>query len=275
MPLSDIPIGLVPDHFGFRKLPRPSANAKPMTRETSAPPPPSAPLAPTAEAKPTLASAALATPAVGAPSATEVTGHAEPAAPASTWADLIAAAKRRYAVPATEPSEPPATQDRIAATENSTAENSADLGFAELDPEPASQHREVTREANGAPPLPRPAVPLQASGAERSRWRHACNWLALFRLCRHARCRHAGRCRGEPMACLRTGVEHAPDTVRQFVISMMQAQDMGVSFEEAFEETTDYHDAYLAWVAALQAAQRNERKSSRRARATHVDRARN
>jgi hypothetical protein len=58
------------------------------------------------------------------------------------------------------------------------------------------------------------------------------------------------------MACLQAGVRHAPESVGQFVIGMMQAQQAGLSFEEAFEDTADHHDAYFAWVAGLQAARR-------------------
>jgi hypothetical protein len=58
------------------------------------------------------------------------------------------------------------------------------------------------------------------------------------------------------MACLREGVQHAPDSVRQFVVSMIKARDVGLSFDEAFEDAADFHDAYFAWLAGLEAAQR-------------------
>jgi hypothetical protein len=58
------------------------------------------------------------------------------------------------------------------------------------------------------------------------------------------------------VACLHAGVQHAPDSVRQFVLSMMKGQDVGLSFDEAFEDAADYHDAYFAWLAGLEAAQR-------------------
>jgi hypothetical protein len=88
----------------------------------------------------------------------------------------------------------------------------------------------------------------------RARWRHACDWLELFRICRQVRCRHAGRCRGEPVACLRAGVRRAPKPAREFVLRMMQAQDQGVPFEEAFEDLADHHDGYFGWLAGLAAA---------------------
>jgi hypothetical protein len=90
--------------------------------------------------------------------------------------------------------------------------------------------------------------------AVRARWRNACDWLELFRICRRACCRHAGRCRGEPVACLRAGVRRAPQPARDFVRSMMQAQQQGVPFEEAFEDLADCHDGYFGWLAGLAAA---------------------
>ena len=89
---------------------------------------------------------------------------------------------------------------------------------------------------------------------ERRGLREACNWLELPRICRKARCRKAGRCRGEPLACLRAGLARAPEPAREFVRSMMQARDLGLSFEEAFEDAADCHDGYFAWLDGLRAA---------------------
>jgi hypothetical protein len=35
---------------------------------------------------------------------------------------------------------------------------------------------------------------------------------------------------------------------------MMQARDLGLSFEEAFEDAADCHDGYFAWLDGLRAA---------------------
>jgi hypothetical protein len=123
------------------------------------------------------------------------------------------------------------------------------------EPPPQPREANITPAHPTAPRQP-PASALRARCAERWYWRHACNWFELFRFCRRSRCRKAQRCRGEPTACLRAGVQHAPDSVRQFVSSVIKAQELGHSFEEAFEDAADYHDAYFAWVAGLQAAQR-------------------
>ena len=34
---------------------------------------------------------------------------------------------------------------------------------------------------------------------------------------------------------------------------MMQAPNLDLSFEEAFEDAADYHDGYFSWLAGLQA----------------------
>jgi len=173
---------------------------------------------------PESAATAVAVPTPSAPPLADDQGEPAtsaaivPPSPAPTWKDLITAAEKRFSAPAPAPA-PPRVKAEIASA-------------------------------------PRCAPPLPVSAAERSAWRHACNWLELFRLCRRLRCRHAGRCRGDPVACLRAGVRHAPDNASQFVISMMKAQDVGLAFEEAFEDAADFHDAYFAWIAGLQAAQR-------------------
>ena len=118
-------------------------------------------------------------------------------------------------------------------------------------------------EAAAAPvALAKPAAPQPAGVAERPEarrierliWRHACNWLELHRICRQARCRHAGRCRGNPETCLRAGVRLAPQPARDFVRSMMQAQELGLSFEEAFEDAADHREGYCGWITGLWAA---------------------
>ena len=135
---------------------------------------------------------------------------------------------------------------------------------------PAAQQRspDGAQRHPGQPSLPIPDFAALNPGyppsgeqhrAVRARWRDACDWLELFRICRRACCRHAGRCRGEPMACLRAGVRHAPQAAREFVRAMMQAQDQGLSFEEAFEDLADCHDGYFGWLAGLAAARQRSR----------------
>jgi len=98
-----------------------------------------------------------------------------------------------------------------------------------------------------------PATAEQIVRAERWHWRHACNWLELFRLCGQTRCRHASRCRGEPVRCLHAGVPHVPQSARLFVERMMKAKELGLSFEEAFDDVAEHHDGYFAWLAGLRA----------------------
>jgi hypothetical protein len=89
---------------------------------------------------------------------------------------------------------------------------------------------------------------------QRQGFREACKWFELWRICRKARCRKAGRCRGEAAACLRAGLALAPDSAREFVRRMMQARDLGLSFDEAFEGAAHCHDGYFAWLDGLRAA---------------------
>jgi hypothetical protein len=118
-----------------------------------------------------------------------------------------------------------------------------------------------------SPPAP-PAQPsvkaagraAEAIAAERERWRHACDWLELFCICRRQSCRRAAHCRGEPTACLRAGVQQAPEPAREFVRRMMQAQELGLPFDEAFEDAADCHDGYFGWLAGLAAAQHERRR---------------
>jgi len=109
-------------------------------------------------------------------------------------------------------------------------------------------------------PEPPPAATLtpEQHRAERMAWRHACNWLQLHHLCGHWRCRRAGRCRGEPTSCLRAAIPRVPRSARDFVLRMMKAQELGLPFEEAFEDAADYFDGYEAWVTGLAAVRRGE-----------------
>jgi len=99
-------------------------------------------------------------------------------------------------------------------------------------------------------------LPRAPHATHRYRWREVCNCLELFRVCASARCRRTKCCRGDPVACLRLSMRPAPEPVREFVRSLLQAQDEGLSFEAAFEDAVDYHDCYFAWVAGLSAGRR-------------------
>jgi hypothetical protein len=237
---SDIPIGIAPI---FRRLsatkPAPGNARADRTRprETGNETPAAAAPVP-APSTPTTASAGGE-----AETSADVVVPSPTPSPASTWEELIASAEKRFAAPAPEPA-PPATRELIAG-----ADDDSNLDYSEPHSAPATSPSRVA-----GPALPH--APVSMSAAERMLWRHGCNWLELFRLCRRSRCRHARRCRGEPKACLHAGVRHAPESVREFVIGMIKAQELGLSFDEAFDDAADCHDAYFAWVAGLQAAQR-------------------
>ena len=83
--------------------------------------------------------------------------------------------------------------------------------------------------------------------------RSMCHWLKLHHVCGRARCRRAGECCGDPAACLEACKPVVPEPVRDFVLDMMEAQAEGHGFEQAWAQARD-RDAYVAWIAGLQAA---------------------
>ena len=136
----------------------------------------------------------------------------------------------------------------------------------ESPPEPPPRQHEPAPPAPEAVAVPAPAQSSAASSpdelspqtapADDAAVRHAGDWLGLFHICRHARCRKAQRCCGEALACLRAGVKLAPESARQLVLHMMQSRELGTDFEEAFAEAEDWHDGYFAWLDGLRVAAR-------------------
>jgi len=217
--LSDRPFtGLVPEHLGFR-APR---------RRTSV----------SAENSPREMNAPLPQPAPVAPAASPVPESAIANSPPVILSPRV---ERDVSLAASPPGPP---SPRLGGHVSKPAKTLAAPG------DPAPPLRGGRKE--GA------ATPSAMHSAERAAWRHACDWLELHRLCRHRRCRHAGRCRGEPVSCLHAGVPRVPRSARYFVTSMMRAQDLGLPFEEAFENAADYFDSYEAWVIGLEAGWRGE-----------------
>ena len=143
-------------------------------------------------------------------------------------------------------------------------ENAEPAHEAVVLPPPAAQHPfqqeistvkpQTSLPVLSQPNLSQPSLSHAQRSAERAAWRHACDWLELHHLCANARCRRAGRCHGEPMACFRAAVPLVPEAARQFVRRMIEGQELGLDFEEAFEGAADFHDGWFAWIAGLQAA---------------------
>ena len=85
----------------------------------------------------------------------------------------------------------------------------------------------------------------QAARPARWRSREISDCLELFRSCRKAHCQRAGRCRGEPVACVRAGLEHAPDrSANGRARSKKRSRTLRLSRE------------LFSWVGGLQAARR-------------------
>jgi hypothetical protein len=98
-------------------------------------------------------------------------------------------------------------------------------------------------------------LPRTPRPAHRYRWREVCDCLELFRVCGRTRCRRAECCRGDPVACLRSAMRLAPQSVHELARTLLHAQDEGLSFEAAFEDAIEEHEeSYFAWVAGLNAA---------------------
>jgi hypothetical protein len=112
--------------------------------------------------------------------------------------------------------------------------------------------REEEASSKRKPALPQ--VSHEQRTAERAMWRHACDWLELHHLCANTRCHRAGRCRGEPIACLRARIPQVPEAARQFVRRMIEGQELCLPFEEAFEDAGELQDGWSAWIAGLEAA---------------------
>ena len=104
------------------------------------------------------------------------------------------------------------------------------------------------------PQANRPVMSHEQREAERALFRHAGNWLELHHLCRNKRCRRAGECRGEPVACFRAAMPKVPEAARQFVRAMIEGQELGLSFEEAMEDAEELQVGWAAWIAGLEAA---------------------
>jgi hypothetical protein len=222
--LSDRPFGLVPAHLGFRtRQRRPSLSAETSARETNPALSPPAPAAPAPEPEPAIADS----PAAALPS------------------------REQHEVERAGETMGPVLLDRPHAK---AREPGAEAGRDASKPAPSAP-APSTRPASSAPPR-RSTPPGAPPRLDQRRSREISDALELFRACRSARCRHAERCRGEPVACLRSGLEHAPDALHEFARSLISAQNEGLSFEDAFEDAADFHDYYFCWLAGLHAAWR-------------------
>jgi hypothetical protein len=77
--------------------------------------------------------------------------------------------------------------------------------------------------------------------------------LGLWRLCRKKACMRVRACRGEPRRCFRAHVPLLPESVQIWLEMIDAAQQEGLSFDEAIEETvgTIAEDALQRWHIAI------------------------
>jgi hypothetical protein len=77
--------------------------------------------------------------------------------------------------------------------------------------------------------------------------------LALWRLCREAKCMRAHACCGEPRRCFRAHVPLLPESLQVWFDTISAAQQDGASFDEAIDDTlgTIAEDALQRWHIAI------------------------
>jgi hypothetical protein len=80
-----------------------------------------------------------------------------------------------------------------------------------------------------------------------------CDTLRLARLCPHAKCRKANRCRGHPRICLDTTGESVPAEVFEWAVRVAEARQDGDPLEEVEAIYPEEALAYRCWTAALDA----------------------
>jgi len=80
--------------------------------------------------------------------------------------------------------------------------------------------------------------------------------LKLWRLCGNAKCRRAGACRGKVQFCARANFLLLPQGVRDFFHGLTEAQEEGLSFQEAIEQLDESGavEAFEDWNAAVAAS---------------------
>jgi hypothetical protein len=91
-------------------------------------------------------------------------------------------------------------------------------------------------------------------------------WIAdlmcLSALCARAKCRRAGRCRGEPRACLARCAPLVPEDAREGVKAMIEGRERGLTFDDLREEEPAVDDL-LAWQSLVQACRGREAERHR------------
>jgi hypothetical protein len=80
-----------------------------------------------------------------------------------------------------------------------------------------------------------------------------CDTLRLARLCPHAKCRKANRCRGHPRICLDTTGESVPAEVFEWAVRIAEARQDGEPLEDIEAMYPEEALAYRCWTAALDA----------------------
>jgi hypothetical protein len=126
-------------------------------------------------------------------------------------------------------------------------------------PREARMHTPVNDSGGDRPRSGSPAPDYElVAWVERESARQACNWFGFCHLCAHARCRRANGCRGDAMACLRRHVAQVrrhvaqvPAPARSWVRGIMEAQDDGLTCDEALDDMAEFADGYFCWIAGL------------------------
>ena len=80
--------------------------------------------------------------------------------------------------------------------------------------------------------------------------------MSLWRLCGNAACRRAHACRGNARVCFPRHFPLLPEGVRAWLAGLGEAQEDGLTFEEAMEwlDATPAGEALRAWNTAVEAS---------------------
>jgi len=83
--------------------------------------------------------------------------------------------------------------------------------------------------------------------------RLAADATLLFTICPKARCRRAGCCRGQPLACLIRLTPAVPPPARHCLARLTEAHRDGLDFDDAERECADAIDDLARWRTAVSA----------------------
>ncbi|MPZ55073.1 MAG: hypothetical protein GEU91_01000 [Rhizobiales bacterium] len=77
------------------------------------------------------------------------------------------------------------------------------------------------------------------------------NLVCIWRLCGNTACLRARRCRGDGLACLGRCLPLLPEPVRDFFVGLGEAQEAGLTWDEALDDLWEEWQAVGEWNAVV------------------------